>query len=109
MCSGHAFDVLGIDLEDQRRAGGMLLALLGGTWWSLGGPLGSFGSLGRFLGALGGSGPAGPWPGRVGRPGSRRIKRMKLSPQGPPPMRSAYEHRNQCAHADFEFKNEVVA
>ena len=46
MCSGHAFGVHWIDLEDQRRAGGMLLGCLG----VLGGPLGSFGC---FLG--------GPW------------------------------------------------
>ena len=35
MCSGHAFGVHLIDLEDQRRAGGMLLGCLG----VLGGPL----------------------------------------------------------------------
>ena len=35
MCSGHAFGVHWIDLEDQRRAGGMLLGCLG----VLGGPL----------------------------------------------------------------------
>ena len=29
MCSGHAFGVHRIDLEDQRRAGGMLLGCLG--------------------------------------------------------------------------------
>ncbi len=35
MCSGHAFGVHYMDLEDQRRAGGMLLGCLG----VLGGPL----------------------------------------------------------------------
>ena len=48
MCSGHAFGVHLVDLEDQRRAGGMLLGccgVLGGPWVSLGGPLGSFGCL----------------------------------------------------------------
>ena len=35
MCSGHACGVHWIDLEDQRRAGGMLLGCLG----VLGGPL----------------------------------------------------------------------
>jgi len=42
MCSGHAFGVHYMDLEDQRRAGGMLLGflevlgcLLGGPWASL--------------------------------------------------------------------------
>ena len=77
MCSGHAFGVLWIDLEDQRRAGGMLLGLLeflgsplevpwgpsGVSWevlgrpwrpWErpgivLGGPWGDFGGLGRAL------------------------------------------------------------
>ena len=38
MCSGHAFGVHRIDLEDQRRA-------LGDPWGSLGGALGSFGCL----------------------------------------------------------------
>ena len=46
MCSGHAFGVDGIDLEDQ-------IGMLGGPWRSLGGPLGSFGCL------LGG--PWVPW------------------------------------------------
>ena len=41
MCSGHAFGAHWIDLEDQRRAGGMLLGFLE----VLGGPLGSFGCL----------------------------------------------------------------
>ena len=36
MCSGHAFGVHYMDLEDQ---------VLGGPWGSLGGPLGSFGCL----------------------------------------------------------------
>ena len=36
MCSGHAFGVHYMDLEDQRRAGGMLLGFLE----VLGGPLG---------------------------------------------------------------------
>ena len=48
MCSGHAFGLHWIDLEDQRRAGGMLLGclgVLGGPWGSLGGALGSFGCL----------------------------------------------------------------
>ena len=77
MCSGHAFGVLWIDLEDQRRAGGMLLGclevlgspldvpwgplgvsweVLGRPWrpWErpgivLGGPWGDFGGLGRSL------------------------------------------------------------
>ena len=35
MCSGHAFGVHYMDLEDQRRAGGMLLGFLE----VLGGPL----------------------------------------------------------------------
>ena len=77
MCSGHAFGVHRIDLEDQRRAGGMLLGCLGvlggplevpwgplGVSWEvlgrpwrpwerpgivLGGPSGDFGGLGRSL------------------------------------------------------------
>ena len=77
MCSGHAFGVRWIDLEDQRRAGGMLLGCLGvvvgpmqAPWGSLGvslevlgrpwrpwerpgivlgGPWGDFGGLGRSL------------------------------------------------------------
>ena len=49
MCSGHASGVHRIDLEDQRRAGGMLLGFLEvlGVPWRF---LGSFGCL------LGGSG-----------------------------------------------------
>ena len=51
MCSGHAFGVHYMDLEDQRRAGGMLLGFLEGR---------SLGvlqvSLGRSLGVLGGPG-----------------------------------------------------
>ena len=75
MCSGHAFDLHWIDLEDQRRAGVMLLGCLGvlggplevpwgplGVSWEvlgrpwrpwerpgivLGGPWGDFGGLGR--------------------------------------------------------------
>ena len=77
MCSGHAFGVHYMDLEDQRRAGGMLLGFLevlggplevpwgpsGVSWevlglpwrpWErpgivLGGPWGDFGDLGRSL------------------------------------------------------------
>ena len=77
MCSGHAFGVHYMDLEDQRRAGGMLLGswrslgvpwrslrgpsgvsweVLGRPWrpWErpgivLGGPWGDFGGLGRSL------------------------------------------------------------
>ena len=77
MCSGHAFGAHYMDLEDQRRAGGMLLGflevlggplevpwgpsgvsweVLGRPWrpWErpgivLGGPWGDFGSLGRSL------------------------------------------------------------
>ena len=77
MCSGHACGVHWIDLEDQRRAGGMLLGclmvlgsplevprgpwgvsweILGRPWraWErpgilLGGPWGDFGCLGRSL------------------------------------------------------------
>ena len=66
MCSGHACGVHWIDLEDQRRAGGMLLGCLGvlggllevpwgplGVSWEvpgcLGGPWGDFGGLGRSL------------------------------------------------------------
>ena len=77
MCSGHAFRVRWIDLEDQRRAGGMLFGCLGvlgdplevpwgplGVSWEvlgrpwrpwerpgivLGGPWGDFGGLGRSL------------------------------------------------------------
>ena len=48
MCSGHAFGVHYMDLEDQRRAGGMLLGclgVLGGPLEGLGGTLGSFGCL----------------------------------------------------------------
>ena len=56
MCSGHAFGVHRIDLEDQRRAGGMLLGCLG----VLGGPLevpwDPWVSLGRSLGVIGGAG-----------------------------------------------------
>ena len=63
MCSGHAAGMHWTDLEDQRRAGGMLLGCLG----SLGGPLGSFGCLlggpWASLEALGASWyrPGGPW------------------------------------------------
>ena len=60
MCSGHAFGVHLIDLEDQRRAGGMLLGCLGvlGGFleapWSPLGVLGGPGSvLGSSWGALG--------------------------------------------------------
>ena len=77
MCSGHAFGVHYMDLEDQRRAGGMLLGflevlggplevpwgpsgvsweVLGRPWrpWErpgivLGGPWGDFRGLGRSL------------------------------------------------------------
>ena len=73
MCSGHAFGVHWIDLEDQRRAGGMLLGCLGvlggllevpwgplGVSWEpwrpwerpgivLGSPWGDFGGLRRSL------------------------------------------------------------
>ena len=56
MCSGHAFAVHWIDLEDQRRAGSMLLGCLG----VLGDPWRSLGvlwvSLARSLGVLGGPG-----------------------------------------------------
>ena len=56
MCSGHAFGVHEMDLEDQRRAGGMLLGfleVLGVPWKSLGVLRVS---LGRSLGVLGGPG-----------------------------------------------------
>ena len=56
MCSGHACGVHWIDLEDQRRAGGMLLGfleVLGVPWRSLGVLRVS---LGRSLGVLGGPG-----------------------------------------------------
>ena len=56
MCSGHAFGVHYMDLEDQRRAGGMLLGfleVLGVPWRSLGVLRVS---LGRSLGVLGGPG-----------------------------------------------------
>ena len=56
MCSVHALGVHWIDLEDQRRAGGMLLGCLG----VLGGPLEVpwvfWVSVGRSLGVLGGPG-----------------------------------------------------
>ena len=53
MCSGHAFGVHYMDLEDQRRAGGMLLGFSGVPWRSLGVLRVS---LGRSLGVLGGPG-----------------------------------------------------
>ena len=60
MCSGHAFGVHWVDLEDQRRAGGMLLGCLGVPWRSLGV---LWVSVGRSLEALGASWdrPGGPW------------------------------------------------
>ena len=62
MCSGHAFGVHWIDLEDQRRAGTMFLRCLG----VLGGPLEvPWGPLGVSWEVLGG--PWMPWerPGKV--------------------------------------------
>ena len=56
MCFGHACGVHWIDLEDQRRAGGMLLGclcVLGVPWRSLGV---LWVSLGRSLGVLVASG-----------------------------------------------------
>ena len=56
MCSGHAFGLHYMDLQDQRRAGVMLLGFLevpGVPWRSLGVLRVS---LGRSLGVLGGPG-----------------------------------------------------
>ena len=48
MCSGHAFGVHWIDLEDQRRVGAMLLGCLG----VLGGPERVLGSSWEALGVI---------------------------------------------------------
>ena len=63
MCSGHAFGVHLIDLEDQRRAGGMLLGCLGVLGGLLEVPWGPLGVSWEVLGCLGGPGSVlgGPW------------------------------------------------
>ena len=67
MCSGHAFGVYWIDLEDQRRAGGMLLGCLGVLGGLLEVPWGPLGVSWEVLGCLGGPGSVlgSPW-GAVG-------------------------------------------
>ena len=67
MCSGHACGVHWIDLEDQRRAGGMLLGCLGVLGGLLEVPWGPLGVSWEVLGCLGGPGSVlgtpcgGPW------------------------------------------------
>ena len=56
MCSGHAFGVQYMDLEDQKRAGGMLLGFLEVLGGPFGGPLVSFGCCWEVLGR-----PWRPW------------------------------------------------
>ena len=56
MCSGHAFGVHWIDLEDQRRAGGMLLGCLGVLGGLLEVPWGPLGVSWEVLGR-----PWRPW------------------------------------------------
>ena len=56
MCSGHAFGVHWIDLEDQRRAGGMLLGCLGVLVGPLEVPWGPLGVSWEVLGR-----PWRPW------------------------------------------------
>ena len=56
MCSGHACGVHWIDLEDQRRAGGMLLGCLRVLGGLLEVPWGPLGVSWEVLGCLGGPG-----------------------------------------------------
>ena len=58
MCSGHAFGVPWIEVEDQRHVGGMLLGCLG----VLGGPLEVLGRTLRFFVCVLGCPQASLWP-----------------------------------------------